>query len=632
AASAASSVTLVNTVPSAMAELVRSGALPRSVRVVNLAGEPLRRDLAARLFAQEGIEEVHNLYGPSEDTTYSTGARVEMADEREPAIGRPLPNTRVYLLDPGARPVAVGAPGELWLGGAGLARGYLRRPDLTADRFRPDPFGAEAGGRLYGTGDLARRRADGALDYLGRLDHQVKIRGFRIEPGEIEAALAAHPGIAECAVVAQGEGEDRRLVAWLTAQETAQGPAELRAWLAARLPGSLVPSVFTFLDALPRTPNGKVDRPALARRQPAGEEARGGSPPANPLETRIAAIWSELLGRFGIGRDDHFFTLGGHSLLATRVISRLREELGVELPLVALFESPTVAGLARAVEVARTTDPSPGAGAIPAIPTGEGEALLSFAQERLWFLDQLQPGGALYNIPAAIRLGGSLDPPALAAGFGEIVRRHATLRTTFLAVDGEPRQRVAPPAVSSDHRLPLIDLAALPAEVRGPEALRLAAAAAGLPSPLPEPPLQYTDFALWQRRRLDGSRLAAELGFWTDRLRNAPAELALPADRPRPATASGHGVSRRLRLSATVAEAVRALALRAGATPFMLLLAAFEVLLSRLTGQSDLTVGTPVAGRERSELEGLIGLFVNTLVLRADLADAPSFADLLART
>jgi amino acid adenylation domain-containing protein len=347
---AASAVTLVNTVPSAMAELVRAGALPRSVRVVNLAGEPLRRDLAARIYAQEGIEEVHNLYGPSEDTTYSTGARVERGDEREPAIGRPLPNTRVYLLDSAARPVPPGAPGELWIGGTGVARGYLRRPSLTADRFRPDPFGPSPGGRLYRTGDLARRRADGVIDYLGRLDHQVKVRGFRIELGEIEAALLAHPEVREAAVLALGnpeaDGDGKRLVACVAPAAVPQ--AEIRRHLAERLPGFMVPAAFLGLPGLPLTPNGKVDRRALEHLAPgAVREARGEYvAPRNPLEEILAPLWAEVLEVERVGALDDFFALGGNSLTGVRLLSRVRELFGVRLPVRELFRAPTLAGMA----------------------------------------------------------------------------------------------------------------------------------------------------------------------------------------------------------------------------------------------------------------------------------------------
>ncbi|HJX27116.1 MAG TPA: non-ribosomal peptide synthetase, partial [Thermoanaerobaculia bacterium] len=350
---AASAVTLVNTVPSAMAELLSNGALPRSVRVVNLAGEPLRRDLAARIYAQEGVEEVHNLYGPSEDTTYSTGARAERGDEREPAIGRPLPNTRAYLLDAGLRPVPVGLPGELWLGGAGVARGYLRRPDLTADRFRPDPLGPSSGGRLYRTGDLARQRENGTLDYLGRIDRQVKIRGFRIEPGEIETALLAHPGVRQAAVEVREIAGGQALVAYVVGPEDRVDPprpaaAELRRLLRRHLPEHMVPAFFVPLAALPLTPNGKLDRKAL----PAPEQQLAGEgyvAPRTPLEEVLAGIWAELLGLERVGIHDDFFAIGGQSLLAAQLVAHVREIFPGELPLRTLFAGPTVAGLAAAL-------------------------------------------------------------------------------------------------------------------------------------------------------------------------------------------------------------------------------------------------------------------------------------------
>ncbi|HKV08597.1 MAG TPA: amino acid adenylation domain-containing protein, partial [Thermoanaerobaculia bacterium] len=335
---AAGEVTLVNTVPSAMAELAEARALPASVRAVNLAGEPLRRELADRILAGAEVE-LWNLYGPSEDTTYSTGARIAR-DGRPPAIGQPLANSRVYLLDARQRPVPVGVPGEIWIGGAGVARGYLGRPDLTADRFRPDPF-AGAGGRLYRTGDLGRRRPGGEIDFIGRLDHQVKIRGFRIEPGEIEAALLAHPGLSEAVVMARPEGEGLRLVAWV-APADGTDPAELRDWLAARLPSHMVPAAWVALPELPKTPNGKVDRAALPAPGDAGSAAGSGEP-RTAVEELLAGLWADLLGRESVGVHDDFFALGGHSLLAVRAVSRLRGLLGVDLPLRTLFEAPTVA-------------------------------------------------------------------------------------------------------------------------------------------------------------------------------------------------------------------------------------------------------------------------------------------------
>ncbi|MES1242783.1 MAG: amino acid adenylation domain-containing protein [Acidobacteriota bacterium] len=673
---AACEVTLVNTVPSAMAALVRAGVVPSSVRAVNLAGEPLRGELAARIHGLPGIEAVHNLYGPSEDTTYSTGSSVPRRADGEPTIGRPLPGTRARVFDRGLEPVPAGVPGQLWLGGAGLARGYFGRPDLTADRFRPDPVGETPGGRLYRTGDLARRRGDGELEFLGRIDHQVKVRGFRVELGEIEAALLGHPGVADAVATARGEGQDRRLVAYVERQTEGLNPEDLSSFLAGRLPGFMVPSAWVLLDALPRTPNGKVDRRALPEPD-AAPRAEGYAAPRTALEERLAGMWAGLLGAERVGIHDNFFALGGHSLLAARVVSRLRGELGVELPLRAVFERPTVAALAA------TLEDRPDLASPPMVPAAPGEPpVLSFSQERLWILERLEAGTSAYNMPLALRLRGGFDPRAFAVAWNEAIRRHEVLRTAFPEMPEGPI-----PAVSDgpDGPLPLADLSGLDAEAREAEARRLAAREAlrpfdlrtgpvlralllrleegehrlvaalhhvagdawslgvlvreinalyvaaleDRPSPLPELPLQYADFARWQRGWLRGGVLEAHLRWWTERLRGLPPALELPAARPR-------GVERRgavamVRIDPELSERLRGLARRAGATPFMALLAGFEAVLARYTGQTDLCVGIPVAGRNRLETEGLLGVFLNTLALRSDLSGDPAFGEVLAR-
>ncbi len=355
---AANGVTLVNTVPSAMARLIEAGALPRSVATVNLAGEPLRRSLVAAVHAA-GVRRVVNLYGPSEDTTYSTIAECPPGEEREPTIGRAVAGGRAYVVDRRLLPVPRGVPGELLLGGAGLARGYLGRPALTAGRFVPDPFGpagrgGREGGRLYRTGDRVRFLPDGRLEFLGRLDHQVKVRGFRIEPGEVERALRAHPSVADAVVVARGEGADRMLVGYLVPDPGAgSGPApmaEIRAFLGARLPDYMVPSVFVSLDALPLTPNGKVDRGALPEPGSGRPDLRAEYvAPETEVENVLATLWSEILGVERIGIHDSFFELGGHSLKATEVLLRVRELFGVEVPVHELFERPTISGLEMAI-------------------------------------------------------------------------------------------------------------------------------------------------------------------------------------------------------------------------------------------------------------------------------------------
>jgi amino acid adenylation domain-containing protein len=652
---AAGEVTLINTVPSAMSVLARAGAVPASVRVVNLAGEPLRRDLVGRIYEVPGIEAVYDLYGPSEDTTYSTGARIERAGERPPSIGRPLPNTRVYLLDAGQTPVPVGVSGELWIGGAGLARGYLGRPDFTADRFRPDPFSGEPGGRLYRTGDLARYSPgrDGELDFLGRLDHQVKVRGFRIELGEIESALTAHPAVSEAVVEARGEGEERRLVAW-AASPTGTEIAILRAHLEERLPAFMVPASWVLLPEMPRTPNGKIDRKAL----PAPEAVATAEfvAPRNPTEEALAGIWADLLGAERVGVRDDFFSLGGHSLLATRVVSRLRDAFGVELPLRAVFESPTVAALAARLDQAERATAPP----IVLVPR-EGGLPLSFAQERLWFLDRMEPGSPLYNLAAAVRLRGALDVPAFTAALEGVVRRHEALRTTFpggmqsiaddlplslpvLEVDSEAPADIERLAREEARRpFDLADGPLLRASLlrTGPDEHVLLIAmhhivsdgwslgvlvrelgtlyGGGSLAPLA---VQYADFAAWQRRWMAGGVLASEMAWWRERLAGAPEALDLPTDRPRPAvrgTLGGHVPA--------VFEKVSV----PGATPFMVLLAGFAALLARVTRQDDLLIGSPVANRNRAETEGLIGLFVNTLALRADASGDPTFEALVGR-
>ncbi len=390
-------VTLIDTVPSAIAELVRGGGIPASVLTVNLAGEALSRSLVDGIYGAAAVERVLNLYGPSEDTTFSTFVCVPRGERRAPTIGRPLAGTQAYILGRHLEPVPRGVPGELYLGGAGTSRGYLNRPELTAERYVPDPFGASpgvGGARMYKTGDLVRYLPDGQLDYLGRLDHQVKVRGFRVELGEVEAALAAHEALAEAVVVAREDRPgDLRLVAYVVPAGTAVPAAELRRFLQARLPEFMVPSIFVTLAALPLTPNGKLDRQALPAPGRAAADPRETAWGA-PVEELLAGIWAELLGVERVGPEDHFFAAGGHSLMAARLVARVRSLLGVELPLTAVFESPTLAGLAGQVErIRRETLGLVGAPPLLPVPRGAGIPL-SYAQERLWFLDRMEPAGA----------------------------------------------------------------------------------------------------------------------------------------------------------------------------------------------------------------------------------------------
>ncbi|HKR15461.1 MAG TPA: non-ribosomal peptide synthase/polyketide synthase [Pyrinomonadaceae bacterium] len=682
---AASRVELINTVPSAMAELVRQRAVPPSVRVVNLAGEALSRKLVQEIYALGAVEQVVNLYGPSEDTTYSTYEAVASGVNDAVLIGRPIDNTQVYLLDAEMQPAPVGVAGELYIAGDGLARGYLNRAALTAERFVPNPFTAQAGARLYRTGDLARYRDDGRIEYLGRMDQQVKIRGFRIELGEIEAQLERHAMVRQAVVTANDDGDGgKRLVAYLVTQigETI-ATSELRGLLKEQLPEYMVPSAFVHLAELPLTANGKVDR----KRLPAAEFSRDEMAvefvaPRTPAEEAVAGIWAEVLKLERVGVFDNFFELGGHSLLATQVISRLRESFQTELTLRSLFEEPTVMALAARIENSlKDHSELP-----PAMqPVARDKNLeLSFTQQRLWFLDQLEPGSAFYNIAAAVQLDGELNVAALKKSFDEVVRRHEALRTRFIAIDGSPFQIIEEHLSFTPDE---IDLSALPAAERQNEARRLAAEEAQRPfdlahgpllragliklsetehvllvtmhhivgdgwsigvliqelaalypafsnggsSPLPELPIQYADFANWQRQWLAGPTLQKQIDYWLNHLADAPAMLELPADRPRPAVQSRRGATESFNLPATLSESLKAFSRTEGVTLFTTLMAALQTLLLRYTGQQDFMIGSPIANRNHLETEKLVGCFTNTLVLRANLAGNPKFRELVKR-
>jgi len=671
-------------VPSAAAELLRSGAIPPTLRALNLAGEPLPPELARGLYALGTVEAVRNLYGPTEDTSYSTCARVPRGAGRVP-IGRPLPGTRAQVLGAALRPAPIGVAGELYLAGAGLARGYEARPALTAESFVPDPQGPP-GARMYRTRDRARWTAEGELEYLGRVDLQVKVRGFRIEPGEVEAALRAHPAVADAVAVARGDAPgDRRLVAYLVARDGADapGPLELRTHLRGRLPEYMVPSAFVALPALPRTPSGKLDRSALpAPETPPAEE--GYVAPRTPAEAALAGIFAEVLGVERVGAHDDFFAAGGHSLLAMRVVARVRDAWGAEVPVRALFEAPTVAALApRLAALHHAGGP---AAAPPLVPVArDGRPLpLSFAQQRLWFLHQLDPAGSAWHMQAGVRLCGALDVEALERSLGALVARHETLRTRFPAVDGDPVQVIDAPRPLALHRVDLRgvdagkqddavrgameDEAARPFDLAAGPLLRVvllrlgerdhalvvtlhhviadgwstgvlvreaaelyAAYTTGREPRLPPLAVQYADYAVWQRAWLAGGAADAQIDWWRGRLAGAPPVLELPTDRPRAAASTARGGTLPFVLSAETADALRALGRREGATLFMTLLAAWQLLLSRHGAGDDVPVGTPVAGRARVEVEGLIGFFVNTLVLRTDLSGDPAFRALLGR-
>jgi amino acid adenylation domain-containing protein len=584
---------------SAMLELVRSGeaAKPEGLKAVLLGGEALSPELAERTFAAFPDVALWNHYGPTEATVNTTVARVRPG---EPVtIGRPVGNVRVYLLDASGAPVPVGVPGELYVGGAGVSRGYLGRPDLTADRFVPDPFAGEPGARMYRSGDRVRRRADGELEYVGRVDFQVKVRGFRIELGEIEAVLERHPGVRAAAVAVREDAPGAsRLVGYVVPQGAAPPtPAELRLHLAERLPEYMVPGAIVLLVALPLGPNGKLDRRAL----PAPDASSGAADdafvaPRSPAEEILAGIWSEVLKLDRVGAHDNFFEIGGHSLLATRVVSRIRQAFGAEVPLRAVFEAPTLAGLAERVEAALHVGSGGQAPPIRRIPRG-GPLPVSFSQQRLWFIQQMEPESAAYNMPHALRVRGPLDVGALERSFDALRARHETLRTVFAAVDGEPVQLVGEP----EHvALPVTDLRAFPGESREAEVRRRVQEEAGLPFDLaagplmrvrllrldaeewtllitmhhivgdgwsngilvrelsacyaafsrgeeprlPPLPVQYADFAAWQRDWLSGETLELQLDWWRGRLAGAPPLLAVPTDRPRGAAQGPGGADR----------------------------------------------------------------------------------------
>ena len=683
---AADEVTLINTVPSAIAELLRAKGIPEGVRTVNLAGEALPQRVVELLYQQETIQEVFNLYGPSEDTVYSTYALVKRDSQKAPPIGRAISNTQTYILDAYQQPVPIGVPGELHLGGAGLARAYLNRPELTEEKFISHPFNNEPGVRLYKTGDLVRYLPDGNIEFLGRIDHQVKVRGNRIELGEIESVLGQHPNVREVVVTAREDVPgDKRLFAYVVPnQEQTTTPRDLRHFLKEKLPDYMMPSAFVLLEALPRTPNGKVERRALPvpdKARPELEETFVA--PRTPVEEVLAGIWAEVLGLDRVGVQDNFFELGGHSLLATQVISRVRDAFSVELSLYSLFEASTITSLGEKIEAARRE--GLGLQAPPILPRTQNENLpLSFAQQRLWFLDQLVPDAPIYNIPLAYRVTGQLNVAALEQSLGEIVRRHEALRTTFTAVDGQPIQVIAP---EIDLRLPVVDLWEIPETERDADVQRLTtqeaqqpfdlttgpllrvkllrldeaehvllltmhhiisdgwslnmlmreltvlyeAFSTGKPASLPELPIQYADFALWQREWLSGAVLDSQLAYWKQQLGGELPVLELPTDRPRLPVQTYRGARQSFELSKDLTDALKALSRREGVTLFMTLLAAFKTLLYRYTGQEDVIVGVPIANRNRAEIEGLIGFFVNTLVLRSNLSGIPSFRELLGR-
>jgi amino acid adenylation domain-containing protein len=654
------------------------------LEVLIAGGEALPPPLARELRAELGGR-LHNLYGPTETTVWSTGHALASSDDVI-LIGCPLVNQTAYVLDAGLQPVPNGVAGELYLGGDGVTRGYLGRPELTAERFLPDPFAAQPGVRMYRTGDLARWRGPGRLECLGRVDQQVKILGHRIEPGEIEAVLASHPDVGAAAVTSpRGPDGEPRLVAYFVPRRadaaSALRPEALRAWLRERLPAYLVPAIYVSLGEMPQTPNGKIDRKVLpapgAEAMPAGP----GVAPRTLLEARVAALWRELLQRPQVGMDENFFEIGGHSLLAMQLIARLRAALGADLTLRAIFEGPTVAAMAARITLMAETE----AASAPLPARDPGPWPLSLGQRRLWFIEQLEPGRSTYHVPGGLRLRGACVVAALEQSFTDLVRRHEALRTRFPVRDGEPFQDILS-AKSIHFTLPRDDLRLLPRSEREERARALAdetavaafdlatgplirarliqladedhllvvvihhivsdgwtinlitreltacygARVAGEEPSLPPLTAHYADFAEWQRRQHSATRLQKSLDFWRAHLVGGVA-AEIPADRQRPRVVNGVGREYRCGWSAELTAGLHRLAQREGVTLYMVLVAGYAAVLARHARQDDLVLGTSVANRPRPEFEAMAGFFVNLLPVRVDLQGDPDFGTLLAR-
>ncbi|MEH1866381.1 MAG: amino acid adenylation domain-containing protein [Nostoc sp.] len=642
-----------------------------------------------------------NAYGPTEATITATLFEIPAhcntdTNLQKIPIGFPLPNKRAYILDKHLQPVPVGVPGELHIGGVGLALGYLNRPQLTQEKFIPNPFGGSRGAgeqsfpsasseRLYKTGDLARYLPDGSIEYLGRIDNQVKIRGFRIELGEIESVLSQLSDLQAAVVTVREDNPgDKRLVAYVVPHPDSPPTInQLRQFLKAKLPEYMMPQAFVILESLPLTPSGKVDRRALPAPDLQSEITKKYAAPRTPVEELLTQIWAQVLKVELVGIHDNFFEIGGHSLLATQLVSRIRNIFIVELPLRELFTATTVAELAQVIGQLQQENLE--VSAPPILKRAENADLpLSYAQQRLWFLDQLEPNSSFYNIPIGLRLLGTVQVAALEQSLSEIIQRHEALRTNFITVDGRPTQVIQ---TQTNWTLSVVDLKHLSTSEQEIATQRLAQQQAiqpfdlakgalvratlvvlsqtehillvcmhhivsdgwsagvfiselgtlyntysiGQSSPLAQLPIQYADFAIWQRKWLQGDVLQSQLSYWEQQLKDAPALLSLPTDRPRPARQTYNGTHQEFVLSGELTSKLAKLSQEQGCTLFMTLLAAFDTLLYRYTGTEDILVGTPIASRDRSEIEGLIGFFVNTLVMRTDLAGNPTFNELLSR-
>jgi len=669
--------TFMQGTPATWRLLLNSGWRPGRGQKLICGGEAMTPDLARKLL--ERSSSLWNMYGPTETTVWSSLHEVESADGVIP-IGRPLANTSLYVLSETLEDVANGATGELFIGGSGLSRGYLNQPALTAERFVPDPFCAHAGARMYRTGDLARFRSDGSVDYLGRADHQVKVRGYRIELGEVEAALSSHPALNLCAVTAGPDASGETQLVGYFVGNTPPDASALREFLKTKLPPYMIPAFLVRLDSMPLSPSGKIDRKALPAPERVGRNS--GAPrvaPRNEIERALQEIWGEALRTERLGIHDHFFEIGGHSLIATQILTRIRSALHVDLAVKDLFDAPTIAGLAEVVQK-RDRKEAP-----KAITRRKQETAtpLSSSQESVWVADQLHPNSPLYNIARAVRMKGPLDTGALEKALNAIVARHSTLRTTYALRGGQLQQRVhalfsldikrdALNAISAQQREEELRLR-LEREARRPFNLTVdlliratlfelepdhhvlsivmhhiasdgwsteifkrdlsafyAHFAFGQPFQRPELPIEYTDFAVWQREQLP-SGMDDELGFWKSKLGPAAPSLELPFCRPRPRRQTFAGALYRYAFKPDTCRGINHLGARESVTPFIVLLAGFQTLLHRYSGQRDISVGTPVAGRNRIETEELIGYFVNMVVLRSDLSGNPTFKEMLQR-
>jgi amino acid adenylation domain-containing protein len=676
--------------PSGLDLLINCGLLTQERRpaLILVGGEQINQG-TWQLLASAEKNPFYNVYGPTECTVNATTHHITESAETS-IIGRPITNVRLYLLDRLLRPTPKGVMGELYIAGEAVGRGYLGRLGLTAEKFLPDIYSNRPGERMYRTGDLCRYRENGQIEYLTRNDGLVKLRGYRIELGEIEEILNSYDTVKKSVVVVCGDtNADKRLVAYVASE--GDNPAlmvtELRCHLRQKLPEFMMPSAFVMMASLPLTANGKVDRCALTKSSSAvrfdeRNHEHDFVAPRNPTEELVAGIWADILGLNQVGVFDNFFESGGHSLKANQIASRLRSAFNIDLPLSTVFEISTVAGLAEAIEIA--VREKQGMAAPPIVPTGREIPIpLSFSQQRLWILDQLDPGGTAYNSSFALRLAGSLSAPALDASINQIIRRHESLRTCIGKCDGIPLQIISAPVrvvfplvnlkkISSDKREALalrmiVQQARIPLDLqRGPlihaALIRLddtdhvlmliihhivfdgwsfsvfiqelatlyEAYLAGVRPRLPELTIQYADYSHWQRQWLKGETFEKQVNYWKQQLENNT-RLNLPVAYTTAATGMLEGDRQAIIMPASLAEALKELSRREGVTLFMTLLAAFQVLLSRWTGQEDISVGTPIAGRNRQELEGLIGFFVNTLVLRTNLSGDPSVTELLRR-